>query len=216
MIINDLFWGERLSQSQWSFAPKSGWKRGKSTARCLGWLNIGIGWSKGRGWVSRRCSFKQGFQKVAKVATIWVFETELWVVVVGYHNFRSFGEIPTDNIHHNPETWSMSQKDETQNIRGFSYSNIWVSSEFGECVFQKRHSLFDWNKVISWKNVSKMEDTKRSLAGHLDQRKKARFCFGPGRSNGLRRITPPSLEEWGWINSIHPNSSWRASCFCFG
>ena len=47
----------------------------------------------------------------------------------------------------------------------FSYSIIWFSLEFGECVFQKRHGLSDGNKVISWKNVSKMEDTKRSLAG---------------------------------------------------
>ena len=59
----------------------------------------------------------------------------------------------------------MFQKDETQNIRGFPtrlYDFLWnLVSVFSK----KRHGLSDGNKVISWKNVSKMEDTKRSLAG---------------------------------------------------
>ena len=38
-------YSDRLMQSQWSFAPKGGWKRGKSTARqaCLGRLGPTIG-----------------------------------------------------------------------------------------------------------------------------------------------------------------------------
>ena len=73
----------------------------------------------------------------------------------------------------------MFQKDETQNIREFPTRINDFLWNFESVVSKKDapYPMETWGqsdplsttKVISWKNVSKMEDTKRSLAGHFDQ-----------------------------------------------
>lgn len=117
------------------------------------------------------------------------------------------------NIHHNPETWSMSQKDETQNIRGFP-TRIYDFLRNLVSVFFKNDTAYPMEtRSFLGKTCQRWRTQSAAWRAIWISPKKARFCFGPGRSNGLWWITPPSLEEWGWINSIHPNSSWRAIFF---
>ncbi len=147
------------------------------------------GWSEGREWVSSRCSFQPGVSEGSNTGHNLSFKTELWFFVVGSHNFWSFGEIPTlsTTIQKHGVCFTMR----SLKYPWLSYWNKWFLLGLGVVSKSTPYAMKTWSqtdplnmtKVISWKNVSKMEDTKRSLAGHIDQRKKsARFLIGVGQN----------------------------------